>query len=53
MSLLPAVGNTKTIHFLHIQNIWPAEVNLKTKNALSSVNTLPMKNYQTHSDLTF
>lgn len=53
MSLLPAVDNTKKIHFPHIQNIWPAEVNLKMKNTLFSVNTLPMKNYQTHTDLTF
>lgn len=47
-ALLPAVDNTKKIPFPHIQTMWPAEVNLKTQNALSSVNTLPMKNYHTH-----
>lgn len=43
MSLLPAVDNTKTVNCPHTRNIWPTEVTSKIKNALSPVNTLPLK----------
>lgn len=51
MSTPPAVDNT--INRPHTHNIQPTEMTSKMRNVLSAVNTLPIKNYQTHTDLTF